>query len=58
MLRNGASQLQIFIYQSSTTIIKGYYDDIELFEMAPDELKLYFEYGAPTNTQFDYNRYI
>ncbi|WP_449540367.1 FIMAH domain-containing protein [Ferdinandcohnia sp. Marseille-Q9671] len=45
----GATGVKIFIYQSSTSKMKGYYDDVKLFEKESDILDLPFEYGTPIN---------
>ncbi|WP_053362654.1 hypothetical protein [Bacillus sp. FJAT-27251] len=45
----GAKGLKIFIYQSSTSKMKGYYDDIKLFEKESNVLDFPVEYGQPIN---------
>ncbi|KKK39895.1 hypothetical protein WQ57_01050 [Mesobacillus campisalis] len=45
----GAKGLKIFIYQSSTSKMKGYYDDIKLFEKESSILDFPVQYGQPIN---------
>ncbi|WP_221566007.1 hypothetical protein [Alkalihalobacillus sp. TS-13] len=44
-----ATGLKVFIYQSSTSMMKGYYDHITLIERTSNQLELPFEYGDPIN---------
>lgn len=44
-----AEQVEVFIYQTSTTLMKGFYDDLRLYEKVSDELDLDFEFGEATN---------
>ncbi|MCA1041806.1 hypothetical protein LCM00_20115 [Bacillus infantis] len=45
----GAKALKIFIYQASTAKMKGYYDDIKLFELESDVLEFPIKYGETIN---------
>ncbi|OZU88347.1 hypothetical protein CIL03_11905 [Virgibacillus indicus] len=46
----GATGVKVFIYQSSTSFMKGYYDSIQLWEDSSGiSLDLPFDYGDPIN---------
>lgn len=45
----GATGVKLFIYQSSTSNMKGYYDDVKLFEKESNILEFPIEYGKPIN---------
>ncbi|WP_251552221.1 FIMAH domain-containing protein [Neobacillus muris] len=45
----GAKGLKIFIYQSSTATMKGYYDDVKLFEKESNILDFPIEFGETIN---------
>lgn len=45
----GATGVKIFIYQTSKTKTKGYYDDVKLFEKESMVLDFPIEYGEPIN---------
>jgi WD40 repeat protein len=45
----GAAGVKVFLYQTTSTVTKGYYDNIKLFEKSNEQLELPFEYGDPIN---------
>ncbi|MEH7380180.1 hypothetical protein V7138_06845 [Bacillus sp. JJ1533] len=45
----GAKGVKIFIYQSSTSNMKGYYDDVRFFEKESNILDFPIEFGKPIN---------
>ncbi|MEG9295870.1 hypothetical protein V6B33_05370 [Mangrovibacillus sp. Mu-81] len=45
----GAAGVKVFLYQTTSTVTKGYYDNIEFFEKSNEQLELPFEYGDPIN---------
>lgn len=45
----GAKGLKVFIYQSSTSNMKGYYDEVKVFEKESNILDFPIEYGKPIN---------
>ncbi|MFC4025062.1 FIMAH domain-containing protein [Oceanobacillus longus] len=45
----GVTGVKIFIYQSSTSVMKGYYDNVKLFEKPNSQFELPFQYGEPIN---------
>lgn len=45
----GATGVKVFIYQPSTSIMKGYYDDVKLFEKESTALDFPIDYGEPIN---------
>ncbi|OCA85874.1 hypothetical protein A8F94_13525 [Bacillus sp. FJAT-27225] len=45
----GATGVKVFIYQSSTSKMKGYYDEVKLFEKESSVLDFPFEFGKPIN---------
>lgn len=45
----GATEVKIFIYQATTSNMKGYYDDVKLFEKESNILDFPIEYGKPIN---------
>ncbi|WGG45331.1 hypothetical protein [Rossellomorea sp. DA94] len=45
----GAVRVKVFLYQASTAVTKGYYDDIKIYEKSNEQLDLPFEYGDPIN---------
>ncbi|WP_226675814.1 FIMAH domain-containing protein [Rossellomorea aquimaris] len=45
----GAVSMKVFIYQASTAITKGYYDDVKVYEKSNEQLELPFEYGDSIN---------
>jgi WD40 repeat protein len=45
----GAAGVKVFLYQTTSTVTKGYYDNIKLFEKSNEQLELPFEYGNPIN---------
>ncbi|WP_099353053.1 FIMAH domain-containing protein [Fredinandcohnia onubensis] len=45
----GATEVKIFIYQATTSTMKGYYDDVKLFEKESNILDFPIEFGKPIN---------
>ncbi|WP_043929666.1 FIMAH domain-containing protein [Bacillus sp. EB01] len=45
----GATGLKVFIYQPTTSKMKGYYDEVKLFEKESSVLDFPFEFGEPIN---------
>ncbi|KPL59216.1 FIMAH domain-containing protein [Rossellomorea vietnamensis] len=45
----GAVSVKVFLYQASTAVTKGYYDDIKIYEKSNEQLDLPFDYGDPIN---------
>jgi hypothetical protein len=45
----GAAGVKVFLYQTTSTVTKGYYDNIKFFEKSNEQLELPFEYGDPIN---------
>ncbi|MEH7226080.1 hypothetical protein V7112_19885 [Bacillus sp. JJ1566] len=45
----GAKGLKVFIYQSSTSNMRGYYDDVKVFEKGSNVLDFPIEYGKAIN---------
>ncbi|MEL3970881.1 hypothetical protein AAEO50_01200 [Rossellomorea oryzaecorticis] len=45
----GAAGVKVFLYQTTSTVTKGYYDNIQLFEKSNEQLELPFEYVDPIN---------
>jgi hypothetical protein len=44
-----AAGVKVFLYQTTSTVTKGYYDNIHVFEKSNEQLELPFEYGDPIN---------